>query len=91
MHTIPNDLNRISKCPMMTKDKLRKKIRGSYDSLVTENKNIVVAKWNDNNIVTIASNAVPVLPLQRAKRFSKQSENTSMCHSHIFSKSTIQE
>ena len=71
MHTIPNDLNRISKSPMMTKDKLRKMNRGTYDSLMTEGKSSVVAKWYDNNIVTIASNAVPVLSLQRAKRFSE--------------------
>lgn len=32
---------------------------------------IVIAKWNDNNAVTVASNALAVLPVNKVKRFSQ--------------------
>ena len=34
-------------------------------------KDIIICKWSDNNIVNIASNNLTVFPVNRAKRFSQ--------------------
>ena len=64
--------NRMSACPIKTKVYLQKQDRGSFDFKTTANKDIVITKWNDNNVVSVASNAAPVFPLQTARRYSNK-------------------
>ncbi|KAJ4425960.1 hypothetical protein ANN_27586 [Periplaneta americana] len=62
----------MSNCPIRTKEYLQKQDRGSYEFKTTADKKIVVAKWNDKQVVPAASNAAPVFPVQTARRFSKK-------------------
>lgn len=62
--------NRVSMCPLMENSVLKKKGRGSFHNKVTVDNSIVICKWNDNSIVTVASNAVPVAPFRSVPRYS---------------------
>lgn len=65
--------NRVGKnCPLTASDELKKSGRGAFDYAVTTNNKIVICKWNDNNIVNIASNNNQVFPTVQIKRFSQK-------------------
>lgn len=64
--------NRISKCPLKHSKVFKKEPRGAYDYCLEKNTNIILCKWNDNNVVTIASNAISPLPTSQVKRFSQK-------------------
>lgn len=51
---------------------MQKTQRGSYDSAQDNKNEITMVRWNDNNIVTIATNYGSVHPLHKAKRFSRK-------------------
>lgn len=63
--------NRVSKCPLPTNKEFKKTDRGSMKYKATRAEEIIVCKWNDNSVVTVASNAAKVLPLSKVKRFSQ--------------------
>ncbi|KAJ8876603.1 hypothetical protein PR048_021048, partial [Dryococelus australis] len=63
--------NRNSKCPLETTACMKKKQRGSFDSKVTKDRSNIVAKWHDNSIVRVVSNAESVHPLHSVSRFSR--------------------
>ncbi|CAK1585032.1 unnamed protein product [Parnassius mnemosyne] len=69
--------NRTSSCPLITSKLLKKKERGAVDYRTTHDNTFIIAKWHDNNIFSIASNAVGINPKQSAKRFS-QSEKRNI-------------
>ncbi|KAJ8866851.1 hypothetical protein PR048_032712 [Dryococelus australis] len=50
---------------------MKKKQSGSFESKVTKDKSIIIAKWHVNSIVSVASNAEPVHPLHSVSRFSR--------------------
>ena len=50
---------------------LRKKDRGSFDHAYDKANDIAAVKWNDNSVVTLASNFQSTHPLLTAKRFSR--------------------
>lgn len=62
--------NRIPLSPLNSSKYLKKKERGLFEYTLADNE-IILCKWNDNSVVTIASNASCVFPLNRAKRFSQ--------------------
>lgn len=64
--------NRTSKCPLPTNNDFKKTERGTYKSKSSRPENILVCKWNDNSVVTVASNIDKVEPVQTARRFSQQ-------------------
>ena len=64
-------LNRIEDCPLKSVPAMKKTARGSYDYKLDSNNNIIVVRWNDNIIVTLASNITGVQPLQKAKRWDR--------------------
>ncbi|CAH1988473.1 unnamed protein product [Acanthoscelides obtectus] len=64
--------NRLSDCPLEKSSLFKKKSRGSFDYLLEENQNNIVCKWNDNSVVTIASNITSPFPTQQVKRFSQK-------------------
>jgi hypothetical protein len=51
---------------------LVKKPRGSFDYAFDEESELSVVKWNDNSVVIVASNTLPVFPLGSAKRLSRK-------------------
>ena len=63
--------NRTSNCPLEETSQMKKKGRGSFDYKTTEGK-VTVCKWNDNSIVSIATNAVPIHPCKNVSRYSRQ-------------------
>lgn len=63
--------NRINNCPLINSKNIKKKERGFFDYALADSE-IIICRWNDNNVTTIASNAASVFPLNRAKRFSQK-------------------
>lgn len=63
--------NRTMKCPLPCSSIMKKTERGKYEYRLDKNTGIVVCRWHDNNIVSIASNFVPVMPCFSVKRFSQ--------------------
>ncbi|XP_063823717.1 piggyBac transposable element-derived protein 3-like [Ostrinia nubilalis] len=63
--------NRTSKCPLPTNQDFKKTDRGSFAFKASLEEQILVCKWNDNSVVTVASNAESIEPLQTTKRFSQ--------------------
>ncbi|XP_040064051.1 piggyBac transposable element-derived protein 2-like [Ixodes scapularis] len=63
--------NRCEKCPLMSEKDLKKKGRGSSDCLVSGDGQVVVTRWMDNRVVTLASNFVAVENEDTARRWSK--------------------
>ncbi|CAK1595638.1 unnamed protein product [Parnassius mnemosyne] len=51
---------------------LKKTERGTFVYKSGQHKQILVCKWNDNSVVSVASNAETIEPLHKAKRFSQQ-------------------
>lgn len=61
--------NRTSKCPLINSNELKKRKRGEFDLRSNED-GVVVVKWHDNSIVSLASNFLPVHPTHSVKRYS---------------------
>lgn len=61
--------NRIENCPIDLKS-MKKKARGSCDFKHDRKDDLIVCAWNDNSVVTMASNASIVNPLAKATRWS---------------------
>ncbi|CAG5059987.1 unnamed protein product [Parnassius apollo] len=64
--------NRTSKCPLESNKDFKNTDRGSFVFKSSLPTNILVCKWNDNIVVTVASNTETVEPLQKVKRFSQE-------------------
>ncbi|XP_044763683.1 piggyBac transposable element-derived protein 3-like [Coccinella septempunctata] len=62
--------NRLCGCPLTEKKAMKKKERGYFEYMSSDNK-IIVTKWNDNNVICIASNCDSTHPVQMISRFSK--------------------
>lgn len=64
--------NRLSGCPLPKNKVLQKSERGTFKYKSARDEEIVVCKWNDNSVVTVASNALKVMPTLKTRRFSQQ-------------------
>ncbi|KAL0879672.1 hypothetical protein ABMA27_003387 [Loxostege sticticalis] len=64
--------NRTSKCPLEANKDFKKTERGSFVYKSSSPNSILVCKWNDNSVVTVASNTGTVEPLHKVKRFSQE-------------------
>ena len=62
--------NRLQNCPITPVKDLAKQSRGSYDFRFDRQNEVIVVNWNDNNVVTLASNMSGVFPMHSAKRWS---------------------
>ena len=70
--------NRIAKsCPLPSKALMKKKERGTYESVIDRTNGIILVRWADNNIVTVASTADGVSPIGQVKRYS-QTQKTNI-------------
>lgn len=63
--------NRIVKCPVIPVKKMKKEARGTYESAFDRENEITVTRWNDNAVVTVATNWDTIEPLNYAKRYSR--------------------
>lgn len=63
--------NRVPRdCPIQNVKALKKEKRGEFDYAFCENRSVVVCRWMDNSVVTVASTVHPVFPLSSAQRYS---------------------
>jgi hypothetical protein len=58
--------NRLQKCPLTPSNTLKKKKRGCFSFKV--DKKLLVLKWHDNSIVSLASNCHGVIPIHKVDR-----------------------
>lgn len=64
--------NRTSNSTMETVKNLRKKDRGAYDFSFDTEQKILLVRWNDNSVVTVATNNSTIEPLVNAKRYNRK-------------------
>lgn len=66
--------NRLGSCPLSSSKIFKKETRGVFQSsyATSSSANLFVCKWNDNNVVTIASNACTSQPVRQVKRYSRK-------------------
>ncbi len=66
-------INRAKGLEFPTDDKVfLKKPRGFYETMVNQNKNLMILRWNDNKAVTLMSSFVGVEPINICSRFDKK-------------------
>jgi hypothetical protein len=63
-------VNRVENCPLIDPKLLKKSARGEHDHRLDVNSSVVIVRWHDNAIVTMASNCHGVRPLGKVKRWS---------------------
>lgn len=68
--------NRITQNPLKTTKEMKNQTRGSYDSKVDIEKNIIVVSWHDNSIVSLCSNSLGINPIRLVKRYSQQEKKS---------------
>jgi Transposase IS4 len=64
--------NRLEQCPLMPVTEMKKKVRGVYDYRSDRHSHLTILQWNDNSVVSIASNFACDLPLKTVQRWSKK-------------------
>ncbi|XP_030762656.1 piggyBac transposable element-derived protein 3-like [Sitophilus oryzae] len=65
--------NRVPKnCPLQPVKQIKKTVRGTYDYALTDDKKIVITRWMDNSVVTVASTVHGVQPVTNALRYSSK-------------------
>lgn len=64
--------NRTKKCPIMTKQEMKKKDRGYSDHRFDKNNEILCVKWHDNSVVCLLTNFDTVEPFVKVNRYSKK-------------------
>ncbi|GBP91014.1 PiggyBac transposable element-derived protein 2 [Eumeta japonica] len=70
--------NRLQKCKKLTSNKIMKKKQSGYhEYAISKEDRVIVAKWMDNSIVSIASNNLDVQPLSMVKRYSQKDKATT--------------
>lgn len=68
--------NRTGKCPLPANSVMKKQERGSYD--FRSDGKVICMRWNENSVVTVASNHFVVKPLQTAHRRMKGQKSKSV-------------
>jgi hypothetical protein len=66
--------NRLPGCDLKTEKVLEKEGRGSMDSMVEVNKNIIAVRWMDTKCVTLISTHLGKEPIEKVNRWDKKSK-----------------
>ncbi|XP_036332246.1 piggyBac transposable element-derived protein 3-like [Rhagoletis pomonella] len=64
--------NRVEKAPLKDPKTMKRTIRGSYNQCTDTLSNITLVRYNDNNIVTVASTQSGVEPIGKVKRYCEK-------------------
>lgn len=64
--------NRTGHCPLLSVKEMKKTDRGTYFSAFDKKNGVFISRWNDNSVVTIASNWDVAEPPILAKRYSRK-------------------
>lgn len=70
--------NRITGSVLSPPNEHKKRNRGAYEYMHDPDKHIIVCRWNDNNLVTLASNSTTVHTILQAKRYSQKEKKSVM-------------
>lgn len=62
--------NRVCKAPLTDVKSMKGKPRGSYEQLTEEKSDVTLVRYNDNNVVTVASTFCGVEPVGKVRRYS---------------------
>ncbi|KAJ8941650.1 hypothetical protein NQ314_010294 [Rhamnusium bicolor] len=63
--------SRLSKtCPLRSVKDMKNTSKGTCDYILTEDKNVVVTRWMDNSVVTVAFTVYTDLPVSNASHYS---------------------
>ena len=58
-------VNRVDKCPIKSTDNMKKEATGTFDHRYDCKDGILIARWNGNSVVTVASNCCGIQPIAR--------------------------
>ncbi|CAK1591648.1 unnamed protein product [Parnassius mnemosyne] len=80
--------NRVENAPLESIADIKKKQRGSYDQIIDETSGVSLVRYNDNNVVTVASTCEGVSPVGSAQRWSsaerkKNLDSTALLCSNV--------
>lgn len=74
-------------CPLMSKAEMKQTERGYYEHKICQEDGILVCRWHDNGVVSIASNAYGINPVAKVKRYSQaQKKHVLIDRPDIFGK-----
>ncbi|KAF2890095.1 hypothetical protein ILUMI_16078 [Ignelater luminosus] len=59
-------------CTLIDLKQMKKTVRGTWECATDDNTEISIIKWDDNNIVSIATNFDQVQPVKDVARFSRE-------------------
>jgi DNA excision repair protein ERCC-6 len=69
--------NRVPKdCPIISKKDMMKHARGSFEYVMNKQDGIIIARWVDNSVVTMASTVHGMMPTSNAQRYSQAEKRT---------------
>nr|CAI5848739.1 unnamed protein product [Callosobruchus analis] len=69
---------RTNKCPMENCKSFAKKKRGTYLSTYESESKVCIVRWQNNSVVTVASNVYNVDPVQNVKRYDRKEAKISI-------------
>ena len=69
--------NHTDHCPIKDIKVISKEHRGSYGYRYDSANKLIVVRWNDNSVVTLASNCQPVNPVGTTKLYSRKEKKNS--------------
>ena len=68
--------NRVENAPLTDVKKFAKNSRGAFEFAQDVSSGILLVRWHDNNVVTLASNCHSATPVEQAKRWSNRDKKT---------------
>ena len=75
--------NRLSTCDLKPDD-LKKEPRGTYDFRSHNTNSVLITSWNDNSVVSVASNFDSIFPTHQVTRYSqKQKKRVTISQPHV--------
>lgn len=70
-------VNRTRKAPLKDPKVLLKQERGAHYAIKEKTSEVILVQWHDSNIVTLASNCHPALPVSQARRWSNKDKKVT--------------
>lgn len=78
--------NRTKNCPLPSVKEMQRQERGVFERVFDKEGKLLLVRWKDNNIVTMATNYDTVEPLGKVKRWSSaQNKKIDVPQPHLFS------
>jgi DNA excision repair protein ERCC-6 len=77
--------HRVANCPLPNNAAFAKEVRGSFVRVQEKKGELCLARWNDGNCVTVASNHLTEFPLQTATRWDARQK----CHVDLHQPNSI--